>query len=177
MAIPKAKTSDPLWRNYLLKLRATLSLLAAVTFLGVTSFASSYGPTSSATPYASGHGHHALPPTANDSVLYDNGPDDGQIAYTINFGYSVTNSFNLAAASTLNSASFSNWLFPGDTASSVDWSITTAPFGGTTVGSGTASLSGVFEGNNSFGYDVYEQTFSLGGLNLGAGRITWSSAI
>ncbi len=69
----------------------------------------------------------------------------------------------------VNSASFSNWLFPGDTATAVDWAITSQPFGGTVFGSGTAALTGVDQGINGFGFDVVEQTFSLGGVSLDDG--------
>lgn len=110
---------------------------------------------------------------ASASTVYDNGPDDGQQAYTINFGFAVTNSFVLASGTTVNSATFSNWLFPGETASSVDWLITTAAFGGTTIASGTASISQVFQGSNGFDYDVYSDTISLGGVALAGGTTYW----
>lgn len=148
-----------------MKLRNALLCLTAVTFLGASSFASSFGATTS----RSGHGGNIHTPSPKDSTLYDNGPDDGIIAYTINFGFSVTNSFNLSANSTVNTATFSNWFFPGDTGTSVDWLVTTAAFGGTTLGSGTAALTGTFVGTNGNGYDVYSEIFSLGGLNLAAG--------
>ncbi len=65
----------------------------------------------------------ALPASAN---LYDNGPINGTInAYSINFGYTVSNSFQLIAASnTVTSFSFGVWLPTGDVLSSVDWSMT-----------------------------------------------------
>lgn len=68
-------------------------------------------------------------------------------------------------------AGFNNELFPGDTASSVDWAITDQPFGGTIFGSGTAALMGVDQGINGFGFDVVEQTFSVSpfGLALAGG--------
>ncbi len=107
--------------------------------------------------------------TPNDSTLYSNGADDGQQAYTINGGYSVTDSFVLSANSNLTSATFSNWLNPGDAGTSVNWLITTAAFGGTTIASGTSSLSGVDQGINGFGFDVVNQTFSLGVNSIAAG--------
>lgn len=148
-----------------MKLRAAFLCLTAVTFLGATSFASTVG--ARATNGPSGR-HITHVPAPHDSVLYDNGPDDGQQAYTINIGFSVTNSFTVVA-SMLNNVTFSNWLFPGDAATSVDWLVTTAAFGGSTLGSGTATLTGVDQGLNGFGFDVVNQTFSLGGLNVAAG--------
>ncbi len=149
-----------------MKLRGVGLCLTALAFLTASSFAGSVG--ASTHRGAAGHGlpNHITP---NDSTLYNNGPDDGSIAYTINFGYSVTNSFTLGSNSTLTSATFSNWFLPGDTASQVDYLITTAPFGGSTLASGTVGLSGVFQGTNADGYDVYNETFSLGGLSLAAG--------
>lgn len=150
-----------------MKFRAASLCFLAVTFLGATSIASTAG--ASARPNRSNHiapGGHITP---SDSTLYDNGPDDGQQAYTISQQYNVTNSFTLSANSTLTSATFSNWFLAGDTGSQVDWLVTTAPFGGTTLGSGTASLSGTFVGTNDFGFDVYNETFSLGGLALNMG--------
>ncbi|MEO8725900.1 MAG: PEP-CTERM sorting domain-containing protein [Acidobacteriaceae bacterium] len=148
-----------------MKLRAAILCLTAVTFLGASSFASSFGAT------ALKNAKHGVyhPVTPSDSVLYSNGSDDGQQAYTINNTFSVTNSFTLGGTSTVNNATFSNWLTPGDTATSVDWLVTTAAFGGTTLGSGTASLTGVDQGINGFGFDVVSQTFSLSGLGLAAG--------
>ena len=152
-----------------MKLRAALFCLTTVTFLGASSFASPVG--SSAHTYPSAAGHHGVyhPTTPKDSVLYSNGADDGINAYTINSGYSVTNSFDLSAPNTATSVTFSNWFFPGDTASSVDWAITTAPFGGTTEASGTASLTGTLVGQGLGFFDIYSETFSLGSVSLAAG--------
>ncbi|MEO8726281.1 MAG: PEP-CTERM sorting domain-containing protein [Acidobacteriaceae bacterium] len=152
-----------------MKLRAILLCLTVVTFLGASSFASSYGPRSSAAPLSGRTGGVIHTPKPGDSTLYSNGGDDGIVGYTINFGYDVSNSFNLAANSTLNTATFSNWLFPGDTATSVNWAITTQLGGGTTLFSGTGAITQVFVGTNSFGYNVYNDTFSLGGVSLAAG--------
>lgn len=108
------------------------------------------------------------PPAPKDSILYDNGADDGINAYTINSGFMVTNSFNLSGSSTLNSVTFSNWFFPGDTGVSVDWAITSTPFGAA-LASGTASLTGTLVGQGLGFFDIYSELFSLGGVNLAAG--------
>ncbi len=149
-----------------MRLKAVMTVLAGVASLSAMSFASTYGPRSTASPVA---GRSQERPTLNDNTLYSNGSDDGIVGYTINYGYVVTNSFTLSANSSLTSATFSNWLIPGDAALTVDWAITSAPFGGSTLGSGTASLTGLDQGINGFGYDVVDQTFSLGGLQLAAG--------
>ncbi len=152
-----------------MKLKAAISCLAAIGCLCATSFASTANSSAKMSPHASGISHFFGHTTPGDQ-LYTNGPDDGINAYTINNGYSVTDSFNLSGSNnTLTSVTFSNWLFPGDTASTVDWAITTMPFGGSTVASGTGSLSGTLVGIGLGFYDIYNETFSLNVSGLGAG--------
>ncbi len=144
---------------------AILCLVAATCFVG-TSFAS----TASKFSPVNGKASHSQPRTLpTDSLIYTNGADDGVNAYTISSGYDVSNSFNVGSASTLTSVTFSNWFFPGDQGTSVNWAITTQLGGGTTLASGVGSLTNVFQGTNGLGADVYEATFSLPGVSLGAG--------
>ena len=88
---------------------------------------------------------------------YDNGPINGTTdAWTINFGYIVSDSY-VAGGSNVTNFSFGVWEFPGDTMSSVDWSITRGENSGTVFGSGTASganLTDTFISTNQFGYDI-----------------------
>jgi hypothetical protein len=113
----------------------------------------------------------AVATQASAAVLYDSGPDNDVVAFTINYGYSVTAPFHLSSNSVLSNVVFSNWLFPGDSATRVTWAITTAPFGGTTEAVGVAAILAALtdHGVNTFGYDVVDQSFSLGALNLSAG--------
>ena len=75
-------------------------------------------------------------------VLYSNGPANlNEIAWTINFGHAVSNSFAIASANTATGFDFYAWEAPGDEALTVDWSITSSPFGGTTYGSGSAHVT------------------------------------
>jgi len=97
--------------------------------------------------------------------LYDNGPVNGTVdAWTINFGYTVSDTFTLNAASTPIGFVFWAWEFPGDTALTVDWSFTSAEFGGTTFASGTASVRDSFISVNQYGYDIDQLT--VVGLNV-----------
>ena len=67
---------------------------------------------------------------ASAGVIYDNGPVSGAFsAWTINEGFAVTDSFNLSGDATVTDVNFDVWAFPGDTPLSVDWAITTGPFG------------------------------------------------
>ena len=101
-------------------------------------------------------------PAAPQGVLYENGPVNGTVdAWTINFGYVVSDSLTLTAQSKISGFEFYVWEFPGDVLTSVDWLITSAPNGGTVYGSGTASgmnLTDQFISTNQFGYDVDHAT-------------------
>jgi uncharacterized repeat protein (TIGR03803 family) len=68
-----------------------------------------------------------MPPGDND--LYDNGPTNGTTdAWTINFGFTVSDSFTVNAANA-SGLTFAAWLSPGDTLQSVEVQIGTSPFG------------------------------------------------
>jgi len=106
---------------------------------------------------------------AGDFNLYDNGPiNGGNEAWIINYGYVVSDSFTLSPSVTLVSGfAFGAWEFPGDTLSSVQWSLTTAANGGMVIASGTASGSSLIDKFlfvNSYGYDVDQ--ISVSGLNV-----------
>ena len=74
-------------------------------------------------------------PALAQNWSYDNGPLNGTLdAWTINFGYIVSDTFN--AGGSVSGFSFYAWLFPGDKVTSVDWSITSGENSGTTLGSG-----------------------------------------
>ena len=105
----------------------------------------------------------ALPAWAD----YDNGPINGTTdAWTINFGYIVSDTFSPASSTTISGFDFGVWEFPGDTMTSVDWSITSGENSGTVYGSGTASgsnLTDKFISTNQYGYDI--DKISVTGLN------------
>jgi hypothetical protein len=103
------------------------------------------------------------------SVIYSNGAINGQVqAYTINFGFSVSNSFTVSSPATMTGFDFGAWNFPGDQAVTVDWSIGTSFFG-SDVASGTASLSNAFQFTNGLGFDIYNSTASGLSVALGTG--------
>jgi hypothetical protein len=110
---------------------------------------------------------------AKAQLVYDNGPINGTVeGWTINFGFAVSDSFTLSNPTTLTSAQLGLWLYQGDTASSLDWAIGTSAFG-SDEGSGTASLTNVFQYTNGFGYDIYESSFPLSAtLNAGTYWLT-----
>src|SRR6266496_6149384 len=75
------------------------------------------------------------PVAANAGALYKNGPVTGICdiqqctvdAWTINFGFTVTDSMSFASAVTVQDLHFAFWLFPGDTMTSLGWDIGTNP--------------------------------------------------
>src|SRR5271165_5363256 len=114
--------------------------------------------------------------SASAQVLYDNGPINGSVdAWTINFGYVISDTFTLLNNSTVSGFDFGVWEFPGDVMLSVDWSFTSEENGGTLYGSGIASgknLTDKFISTNQYGYGIHEITAS--GLNVAlSGQTYW----
>ena len=103
--------------------------------------------------------------TASGQVLYDNGPVNGTVdAWTINFGFVVSDTFTLANNSTVGGFDMAVWEFKGDTVLTVGWSVTAQENFGTLYGSGNAAVTSKFISVNQFGYDIVELTAT--GLNL-----------
>jgi hypothetical protein len=111
---------------------------------------------------------------------YDNGPANGTTdAWTINFGYVVSDTF-FTGGQSVSGFAFTVWEFPGDTLSSVDWSITddeNSPCPSETcLANGTASGSQItdkFLSSNQYGYNV--DTITVSGLNAAVpqGVLLW----
>jgi len=116
---------------------------------------------------------------ASAAALYDNGANDNgnfTAATTgapgINGGHVTSDSFTLTQSATVTSVTFALMTYASEgNIPSVDWSITSAADGGTVFGSGTGSLTNVFDGNppTTTGIDDYSSTFSTGSVALGAG--------
>jgi hypothetical protein len=113
-------------------------------------------------------------PAEADSLLYDNGPINGTIdAWTINFGFQVSDSFTLGSSSTLTVAQIGLWMFPGDTPTGVGWAIGTTE-GSSNIASGTSSFfNQTNEGLNTYGYDDWQSSLDIGGT-LAAGTYWFS---
>jgi len=112
----------------------------------------------------------AIPAWAN----YDNGPINGTTdAWTINFGYIVSDTF--VATGNMTGFSFGTWQVPGDTLVSVQWSVTSAENGGNILGSGVASgsnLTDKFISKNQYNYNVDLITVT-GAATLTSGSSYW----
>jgi len=105
-------------------------------------------------------------------VVYSNGPTDGNdYAWTINFGFIVSDTFNVTNNNTtITGASFAMWLFPTDTLSTAELSITSSENGGTSYFDQTVNFTtGSCSVNQSYGYNVCQEntTFSGPTINIG----------
>jgi len=122
-----------------------------------------------------------FPGLLSAGVLYSNTPAAAgwaanTDAWTINFGYSVSDSFTVGSASTARGIGFLAWAFTGDTMTFVDWAIGTSTFG-VEVASGTAPVStSPFVGlpnPNSLGYALLWVSFGIPDTGLSSGTTYW----
>ena len=115
--------------------------------------------------------------SAMAGTLYDNGPYNGTIdAWTINFGFTVSNSFQVAANSDITDLHFVYWdASTSDLLTTVEMQIGLAPFGG----GSPLTLSGVtntFLGSSG-GYNLYEASYVFAGIPWsGPGFLTLANA-
>jgi PEP-CTERM motif len=91
---------------------------------------------------------------------YNNGPINGTTdAWTINFGYIVSDTFT-SNGNTIQSVSFGVWEFPGDTMSTVDYTLSQTE-NGSGIG-GTANVTDKFISSNQYGYNIDLVSFNVG---------------
>jgi hypothetical protein len=103
----------------------------------------------------------ALPAMAQTDV-YDNGPVNGQVdAWTVNFGFAVSDTFHISSATTLTGLDFWAWLEPGDTATSVEVAIGSGGYFTNDIMDTTVSLTQSNCFSNNFGLDVCNEHASL----------------
>jgi hypothetical protein len=113
----------------------------------------------------------AAVPASADPVVYDN---TGPGTYTTNawsiFGTdSVTDSFTLLTGANVVGANFDVWVLPGDSLTSVTWSITSTPFGAP-IETGTAAGGPNSQVATGFGYyPILQESISIPLLPLAAG--------
>ncbi|MGA2370367.1 MAG: PEP-CTERM sorting domain-containing protein [Candidatus Korobacteraceae bacterium] len=113
----------------------------------------------------------AAVPTAAQTI-YDNGPINGNVnGWTINFGFIVSDTFNVAnSGTTITGGAFGMWLFPGDTLTSAELSITSGENGGTSYFDQTVNFTTGGCAMNQYGYNVCQENTSFNGptLNMGS---------
>ena len=105
--------------------------------------------------------------------LYDNGPINGTVGgWTINSGYTVSDTFTLMANSTITGLSFGAWVNPDLTLQTVEVQITSSEFGGTIYTDQIVNFTAsncVF--NQQYDYNVCKETGSFGtAVDLNAGN-------
>jgi len=108
----------------------------------------------------------------DSSDIYDNGPINGNTdAWDINFGFIVSDSFNVAAGNqtSITGMSFGAWLFSGDTVTSVEVSITSGENSGTSYFDQTVNFTQGSCTSNQYGYNVCTETGTFSGPTLNAG--------
>jgi hypothetical protein len=104
------------------------------------------------------------------SDLYDNGPINGGLgAWTLNFGFAVSDNFTLSSPATVDELQFGSHMFPGDVLESAEVSITSQEFGGTSYFDQNVNFTASACFNNDYGFVVCTQTGSLNGPQLNAG--------
>ncbi len=108
----------------------------------------------------------AIPASAG--TLYEDGPINGTVdAWTINFGFVVSDTFTISTGtSQVTGMAFGAWLFPGDILETVQLSITSQEFGGTTYFDQVVSFTGSNCSLNQYGYNVCEESGMFNGPTL-----------
>ncbi len=119
-------------------------------------------------------------PAVAQTDLYDDGPTDGTTdAWTINFGFAVSDQFTLSSSAQVDGLQFAAWLFPGDVIESVEISITSSEYGGTTYFDQqvNVSQSGCVLNQLSFNVCNENLTFSPVALNAGFYWLNMQNAV
>jgi hypothetical protein len=108
---------------------------------------------------------------ASGQTIYDNGPINGsRDGWTINSGFVVSDTFTVSqGTSQINGMVFGAWLFPGDILESVEVSISSSEFGGTTYFDQQVNFTASGCYSNQYGLNVCEETGSFNGPTLGNG--------
>jgi uncharacterized repeat protein (TIGR03803 family) len=102
--------------------------------------------------------------------IYDNGPINGNTdAWVINFEFVVSDTITVGAGSSVDGMTFGAWLFPGDTLTQAEVSITSSPNGGTSYFDQSVSFSQSGCTANGLGYNVCTVSTTFNGPNLNAG--------
>ena len=102
--------------------------------------------------------------------IYDNGPTNGTVdAWTINSGFIVSDTFTLQSSNAPSGMQFAAWLFPGDILASVELSITSSEFGGTTYFDGVVNFTQGDCTTNQLGFSICVESGTFPNVNLNAG--------
>jgi len=111
----------------------------------------------------------AVPAAAQ--TVYNNGPINGNVnGWTINFGFIVSDTFNVTNNNTtITGSSFGIWLFPGDTLTSAELSITSNENGGTSYFDQTVNFTQGSCTKNEYSYNVCQENTIFNGPTFNMG--------
>jgi hypothetical protein len=103
----------------------------------------------------------AVAPAMADT-LYSNGPYNGTTdAWTINFGFSVSDSATVPSGSTITGMSFVYWdASASDLLTTVDMSMGSTSFGNDIFSGTLTGVTNTFLGTNQYGYNLYQEKAS-----------------
>ena len=102
-------------------------------------------------------------------TVYSNGAINGTTdAWTINFGFVVSDTFTTSGGS-VNGIAFGAWAFTGDVLQSAEVQISSAEFGGTIFTDQVVNFTQSGCSGNQYGFNVCTETASLSPVNLAAG--------
>ena len=111
----------------------------------------------------------AIPALAQ--TVYSNGPINGNTdAWTINFGFIVSDTFNVSNNNTtITGGSFGMYLLPGDIVESAELSITSGENSGTSYFDQTVSFTTESCQANQFGFNICRDNTTFNGPTLNSG--------
>jgi hypothetical protein len=93
--------------------------------------------------------------------VYSNGPINGNTdAWTINFGFTVSDSFTASAGASVTGMQFGAWLFPGDVLQSAEVLIGTSEYSGNILDQ-TVNFTQSACAGNGFGFNVCTESGSF----------------
>jgi len=99
---------------------------------------------------------------ASAGTIYTSGTTTGNFdAWSISGNFAVTDQFTLSNGADVTGITFDVWLFPTDTLDSVDWGFGVDKYGGGVASGTDATTAGTLLGENKYGFDVYQETFSI----------------
>ncbi len=109
-------------------------------------------------------------------TVYSNGPYNGTAdAWTINFGFSVSDSFTNESGAAISDLHLVYWdSSSSDLLTTVDMALGSTSFGGT-----PQTLTGVvntFLGTNQYGYNLYQADYAFTPIASGSGYVTLGNA-
>jgi len=153
-----------------MRVARSLAILVGLCFaICSVASASSYGPTA---PKGSNNGNASHSGNLGIICVYcANQYFTGHTnAYTINYGWEVTDSFTVSKPNSLvDLAAILSWNFPGDVLTSVDYAIGSSAFGNN-LGSGASTYMEHYNfGYNSWGYDLQGDYFGMNRTVLNPG--------